>query len=379
MNGSLRDRALRLHREAPLSDVHVHTSLKSYLFRRSLWKHLWSGKAFDPFASRSDFVILKRGEVGVAWTVHYLPERELFTDCFIARLAASLIVPDFKRLVSGSSFEQLLAMMDILEAEIRKHPDEVEVAYSAADVERIRSAGKLAVVHTIEGAHVLEGKLENLDVLADRGVAMIALAHFYPNGVAAHVDGIPTDMFVRKLCKFDLQVGRQDPLSDFGREVIARMKELRMIVDVTHCSPEAREAIYQEVGGGHPIVASHVGVQRLNPDPYNLSDEEIREIARGGGAIGVVFISYWLDEKHPKDGVDAICKTIEHIRDVTDSWDHIVLGTDFDGFTDPPDDLRDASHVWKVTEELLKRQVPEEAVSKILGGNARRVLAAGWR
>jgi membrane dipeptidase len=184
---------------------------------------------------------------------------------------------------------------------------------------------------------------------------------------------------VRKLCKFDLRVGEQEPLSDFGRQVIARMKERRMIVDVTHCTPEAREAIYQEVGGGHPIMASHVGVKRYNPDRYNLSDEEIREIARSAGAIGVVFISYWLDDKHPKNGVEAICDTIEHIRHVTDSWDHIVLGTDFDGFTDPPDDLRDASHVWKVTEELLKRKVPEDAVRKILGGNARRVLEAGWR
>lgn len=379
MNESLRDRALRLHREAPLSDVHVHTSLKAYLFRRNLWKHLWSGKAFDPFASRSDFVMLKRGAVGAAWSVHYLPERELFADCFLVRLAASLLIPDFGRLVSGSEFEQLLAMMDVLESEVRKHPDEVEVAYSVADLDRIRSEGKLAVVHTIEGAHVLEGKLENLDVLADRGVAMIALAHFYPNGVAGHVDGIPSDMFVRKLCKFDLHIGTQRPLSDFGREVIARMNELSMIVDVTHCSPEAREAIYQEVGDDHPIMASHVGVQRYNSDPYNLSDEEIRQIARGGGAIGVVFISYWLDENHPKGGVEAICDTIEHIRDVTDSWDHIVLGTDFDGFTDPPDDLRDASHVWKVTAELLRRRVPEPAVSQILGGNARRILATGWR
>jgi membrane dipeptidase len=186
-------------------------------------------------------------------------------------------------------------------------------------------------------------------------------------------------MFVRKLCQFDLRIGQQEPLSDFGREVIARMKERRMLVDVTHCSPAAREAIYKEVGDDHPIMASHVGVHRYNPDPYNLSEEEIRHIARGGGAIGVVFISYWLDENHPKDGVEAICNTIEYIRDVTDSWDHIVLGTDFDGFTDPPDDLRDASHVWKVTAELLRRRVPEPAVSQIVGGNARRILERSWR
>jgi membrane dipeptidase len=323
--------------------------------------------------------MMKKGRVGVGWAVHYLPERELFTDCFLVRLAASLVVPDFRRLVSGSEFAQLLSMMDILEGQIRKHPDEVEVAYSAADVKRIRAEGKMAVVHTIEGAHVLEDNLDNLDVLADRGVAMIALAHFYPNGVVAHVDGIPKDMVVRKLCKFKMGVGQSEPLTGFGREVIARMNELRMIVDVTHCSVEARKAIYEEVDGARPIVASHVGVKRYNDDPYNLSDDEIREIARTGGAIGVVFISYWLHAEHPKKGVDAICDTIMHIHEVTDSWDHIVLGTDFDGFTDPPDDLRDSSHVWKVTERLLERGVRDDAVVKILGGNAQRVLEAGWR
>jgi microsomal dipeptidase-like Zn-dependent dipeptidase len=368
-----------LHREAPFTDVHVHPSLKAYLFRRNLWRHLWSGKTFDPFASRSDFRMLEKGGVGVIWAAHYLPERQLFEDCLLLRLAASLLVPAWDRLVKGSLFERLLEMMDALEREIGRRPDRVELAYSAADVERIRAAGKLAVVHTIEGAHVLEGDPDRLDELAGRGVAMLTLAHFYPNGAVAHVDGIPKDMFVRKLCEFRVGAGGSPPLTDFGRALLDRMGSLPMIVDVSHCTPEARAAVYAELAAERPIVASHVGVARLNPDPYNLSDDEIREVARRGGAVGVIFMTYWLDASHPKNGLQALWKTIEHIHEVTASWDHIVLATDFDGFTDPPDDLRDASQVGRVTGMLLDRGVPEEDVRKILGANAQRVLRTGWR
>jgi membrane dipeptidase len=373
------DQTKRLHQRAPLTDVHVHPSLKAYLFKRNLWRHFWSGKAWDPFSSRSDFKMLEKGGLGVIWAAHYLPERELFSDCRLIRYAASLFVPDFRRLVEGSLFERTLEMMSALEREIGRRPDRVELARSAADVIRIREHGKLAVVHAIEGSHILEGNLDNLEALADRGVAMLTLAHFYPNGVAAHVDGLPEGMFIRKLCGFEFGAGGSPPLTDFGRALLGRLKALPMLVDVTHCTPEARAAVYAELGGERPLMASHVGVARHNRNPYNLGDEEIREIARSGGAVGVIFMTYWLDSSHPKDGLASIWKTIEHVHNVTGSWDHIVLGSDFDGFTDPPDDLRDSSSMGRVTGMLLERGVPEDDVMKILGGNAQRVLQAGWR
>jgi microsomal dipeptidase-like Zn-dependent dipeptidase len=218
-----------------------------------------------------------------------------------------------------------------------------------------------------------------LDLLAQRGVALLTLAHFYPSGVTAHVDGIPKDMFIRKVCDFKFGAGGSPPLTDLGRAVLAKLKTLPMIVDVSHCTPEAREAVYAELGGARPIMATHVGVTRYRPDPYNLDDDEIREIAGTGGAIGVVFISYWLDKEDPKNGLPAIWKTIEHIHNITGSWDYIVLGTDFDGFTDPPDDVWDSSQLQRVTAMLLDRGVPEPDVLKILGDNAQRVLEAGWR
>jgi membrane dipeptidase len=372
------DTVRRLHREAPLTDVHAHPSLKAYLFRRNLWRHYWSGRSFNPFSSRSDFRMLERGGVGVLWAAHYVPERQLLEDCAALRFAAKLLVPVYGKLARGSLFERLLEMMDAMEREIARRPDRTELARSAAEVKRIRGEGKIAVVHAVEGAHVLEGDPDRLEVLARRGVAMMTLAHFYANGVADQVDGIPKDMFLRKICR--LRFGKVQPaLTEFGREVLRRMSELKILVDVSHCTPEAREAIYGELPGDRPVVASHVGSARYRPDPYNLADDEIRHIAKTGGAIGVIFMTYWLSSIHPRVGLSIVFETMRHIREVTGSWDHIMLGSDFDGFTDPPDDIHNASRFPALTELLLKRGMREEEISKVLGGNAQRVLEAGWR
>jgi microsomal dipeptidase-like Zn-dependent dipeptidase len=168
-------------------------------------------------------------------------------------------------------------------------------------------------------------------------------------------------------------------LTDYGKAIVRRAVQLGVLVDVTHCMLEARQAVYVEIGRRRPIVASHVGVQHIHADAYNLRDDEIREIAAGGGLIGVIFFNYWLDPRDPKNGLDPIWKTIEHIHRITGSFDHIALGTDFDGFTDPPDDIEDASEMGVVTQMLLDRGVPEADVLRILGGNAQRVLEAGWR
>ena len=368
----------RLHREAPLTDVHAHPSLKAYLFRRNLWRHYWSGSFLNPFSSRTDFQRLSKGGVGVVVAAHYLPERRL-AECFWIRAAAFLLIPAYPKLMHGSRFERLLEMVEAMEREVGRRPDRTEVARSYADLARIQAAGKMAVVHAVEGAHVLEGDLGRLDTLAQRGVAMLTLTHFYPNQVASQVDAIPKDLILRRICNLDLQPGSGPPLTEFGKEVVRRCVELGIVVDVTHCTPEARGAVFQEVSCARPVVASHVGAQALRPTPYNLADEEIEEIARGGGAVGVIFMPYWLSPGEEKTGLASIWATLEHIRDVTGSWEHAMLGTDFDGFTDPPDDVPDASHLGAVTQMMIDRGLPEVEIKRILGGNALRVLRSGWR
>jgi membrane dipeptidase len=370
------DRVMRLHDEAPLTDIHAHLSTKPYLFNRSVWKHRCSGRTFNPFSSRTDFVMQQRGHVGTVWNVLYLPELQL-RDCLLTRLLARVFVKRYDEIVMGPPMERLLDMMDLVESQIAQHPDRAEVARSAADVRRIREKNKIAVVHTVEGAHVLEGKVESLDRLAYRGVAMLTLAHFFDNGIAEHTPGMPNNNCMQRLCRYRFPWGHHESLTGLGKDIVRRMLDLGMLVDVTHAGPEARAAIYAEVNRRRPVVASHVGVHAINPDPYNLFDDEIREIATTGGVIGVIFMTHWLDQQEPKNGLEPIWRTIEHVHGVTGSFEHLAIGTDFDGFSDPPDDLQDASQLGKLTTYLLDR-IPEADVRRILGGNAQRVLDAGW-
>jgi len=127
-------------------------------------------------------------------------------------------------------------------------------------------------------------------------------------------------------------------------------------------------------------VATHVGVQSMNPEPYNLDESDVRAIVATGGVVGVIFMPYWLEESHPGPGLDAIWRTMDKLREWSgDSWDHVAIGTDFDGFTDPPDDCDSEAQLPLIRELLEEKGVSRENADAVLGGNARRVLRDGWR
>ncbi len=93
------------------------------------------------------------------------------------------------------------------------------------------------------------------------------------------------------------------------------MAEMRIIPDVTHCSPVSRREIYELVGDKIPIVATHIGVQTLNPVLVNLDEGDVKAIAASGGVVGVIFMPYWLKPEHPGPGREAIWGTMKQIND----------------------------------------------------------------
>ena len=108
------------------------------------------------------------------------------------------------------------------------------------------------------------------------------------------------------------------------------------------------------------------------------TEDEIHHIATTGGVIAVIFMNTWLGEHENKNGLDAIVATIRQIADVG-GIGAVAIGSDFDGFTNPPDDLKDIAEMPKLTEALLKAGFSETEVEKILGLNMERVLRDGWR
>jgi membrane dipeptidase len=370
-----------------LTDIHAHPAMNAFLWDRDLRRHYWTGKTFDPLASLSDFKMLEKGGVKVLWSSLHIPEPAYF-GCFLIRLAAHF-TRGGRRLLKLNAWECLLVQLDQMERQVARAGDRFQVARSNAELDAALASGKAAIVHTVEGGHVLgaglaeddlSGRLARLELLAGRGVASLTLAHLFPNELAGHAEAIPAAQRTFPICPLDTGVDPLRGLTDKGRAVVERMVELRMIPDVTHCTPVARREIYQLVANRVPVVASHIGVQSMNPELYNLDESDVQAIAASGGVVGVIFMPYWLDKAHPKRGLDAIWETMATVRDWSGgSWSHVAIGTDFDGFTDPPDDCDSEAQLPRVRELLVSNDVAGADAEAVLGGNARRVLSNGWR
>jgi len=370
--------------DSTVVDLHAHPSLKVSLFHRTLTSRFRASRSFDPFGVRTDFPKLEQGGLNVLLSTVYAPEQGIFDECRFLNFLRYLMPLTRKKVFSRSYFDVTMGMLDVMEGQVKKATDRqsgkplAKMAFSVQeldDILKLRDDRPIAVIHNVEGAHSLDGDLDNLDRLFDRGVAYLTLAHFYENE-AVH----PCFPFPESVQKFGCFQGDRNPalgLKAFGEQVVEKMIELGMILDITHCTPPARKRIYDIVGHRLPIIASHVGAYEVNPSPYNLYDWEIKRIADTGGVVAVIFMNYWLMPHETKRGLNFIARTIRHFVNVG-GIEHVAIGSDFDGFTDPPDDLKDASELPKLTQRLVAEGYSREQIVKIWGGNALRVLREGW-
>lgn len=368
-----------------LTDIHAHPAMNAFLWDRDLRRHYFTWHTFNPLASLTDFRMLEEGGVKVLWSSLHIPEQEYF-ECWLLRLATRL-TRGGRMLRKLSAWQCLLVMMAQMERQVARADEGIATVHSNEELDRALARGATAVVHTVEGGHVLgaglaeddlDGRLARLDVLAKRGVASLVLAHLFRNDLAGHVEGIPPKPRIPG-CRLRTEVDPERGLTPAGEAVVERMVELRMVPDVTHCTPAARRDVYRLVDNRIPVIASHIGVQSMNPTPYNLERSDVEAIAASGGVVGVIFMPYWLDEANPANGLDAIWRTMRQVRDWSGgSWEHVAIGTDFDGFTDPPDDCRSAAELPKVPDTLEANGLGAADADSVLGGNARRVLRDGW-
>ncbi|MFM5923351.1 MAG: dipeptidase [Novosphingobium sp.] len=213
-----------------------------------------------------------------------------------------------------------------------------------------RAHGPVGALLSIEGLQDLEGKLENLETLYAAGFRMASFAHFFDNEVAGSMHGIA-----------------KGGVTPFGRQVMARMEEKGMIVDIAHCSHACVADIL--ASARRPVVSSHGGVQAVCKVNRNLTDEEIRGVARTGGVIG---IGYW-DAAVCDTSPSAIAKAIKYVRDLV-GIQYVGLGSDYDGATT----VRfDTSHLVQITQALLDEGFTVDEVRAVMGGNTLRVVRAG--
>ena len=376
----------RIHYDATLIDLHAHPALKASLFYRYMGQRIYpSPRAFDPFAVRTNFPRLHEGGVDVLLSAIYAPEIGITNSAPPLKLLKYLTPRLWHKVYGRGYFTVANEMMDVIEKQAltaRKQQTGAQLARFAHTISELDAIlteppenRPVVLIHSIEGGHTIEGKLSNLDSLFQRGVAYMTLAHFFPNEIVN-----PTFPWPEYLQKFNWFQDERDltlGLTHFGEQVIEHMIELGMLIDIAHCTPFARERIYDIVGNRSPLIASHVGAYEINPDPYNLKDWEMKKIADGGGVISVIFMNYWLMPRESNRGLNVISQTLQTFFNSAGE-DHIGLGTDFDGFTEPPADLLNAAQLPRLTQRLLAEGFSANQVKKILGDNALRVLRQGW-
>jgi membrane dipeptidase len=299
----------------------------------------------------------------------------------------------------GASFARAMQHISTVHAWVDRHPDRLVFATTGADVRRAKREGKIAIFIGVEGGHAIESSLNRLRELHTRGASYLTLT--WNNGLPWAGSSIGADGT------------RTGGLSAFGRDVVREMNRLGMLVDLSHVSDST---FFDAIAvSSVPVIASHSSARALSDFPRNLSDDQLRAIARNGGVVNVNFFSRFLDSDYRAraEAVEADIATarsalrpgpdsaaaaarlsarrnallaalsatpfgvlidhIDHVARVA-GVDHVGIGSDFDGVSALPLGMEDVTRLPRIAQALLDRGYSEEDVSKVLGGNMLRVM-----
>lgn len=308
-----------------------------------------------------------------------------------------------ERFGKDTAFKYANIMIDSLYAIAARNPSRMMIVKTPADLQQAIKQKKLAAMMGVEGGHMIEDKMENLDSFFRRGVRYMTLTWNNSTSWSSSAMDETADT-LNKMRK---------GLNDFGKQVVRRMNELGMLVDLSHTGEQTFwDAINTST---KPVIASHSSVYALSPVPRNLKDDQIKAIGKNGGVIFVNFYSAFLDSsylrrrdnfyKEHKPERDSL-RILKWPRYQIDEWmakqypetfsqlrpplsilidhidyivkmigvDHVGLGSDFDGIESAPKELDDVTGYPLVTRELRKRGYSKKDIRKILGGNFLRVF-----
>ncbi|HYU32199.1 MAG TPA: dipeptidase [Thermoanaerobaculia bacterium] len=370
---ALLERAHRILREVPLIDGHndlpweLRDRVSNHLDKLDLRED--TSRLEKPMMT--DIARLKQGGLGGQFWSVYIP----------VEMAGPQAV--------GTVMEQI----DVVHRLAERYPDVFEIATTAADVERIHKAGKVASLIGMEGGHSINNSLGVLRQLYAAGARYMTITHSKNNDWADSATDAP----------------KHGGLTPFGEEVIREMNRLGMLVDLSHVSPETmKDAMAVSEA---PVIFSHSSARALDAHPRNVPDEILRKLPEDGGVVMVTFVPSFVSEEvrawnaaqdaeearskalHPdnpdtvKSELEAwrtahpapratlsqVADHIEHVRQVA-GVDHVGIGSDFDGITSTPLGLEGVDDFPALLAELLRRGWTDEDVKKLAGENVLRVM-----
>lgn len=245
-------------------------------------------------------------------------------------------------------------IFDQIEALVRDNAHAVALARTPDDLWHNKRQGLKSIMLGIENGIALDGQLSNLRHFAERGIVYMTLCHNGDNDICDSAKGTKT----------------HGGVSDFGREVIAEMNRLGILVDLSHA---AESSFYDALELSRvPIVCSHSSARALCDHPRNLTDDQMRALAAKGGVAQTTIYQGFL-RQHGEATILDVMAHLEHAIEVM-GIDHVGLGTDFDG-DGGVRGLASSSDLLQFTIQLLARRFSEADIQKIWGGNFLRVMA----
>ena len=256
---------------------------------------------------------------------------------------------------SQAAVEKCLKMIENTYADVAKYQDACGIALTEEDALRLKAEGKKAFFLGIENGYAIGKDIKNVKKFKDMGIQYMTLSHSYDNDICNSSSNTE-----------DASKG----LTAFGRKVVKEMNKVGMMIDVSHVS----EGTFWDVikYSKDPIFASHSSVKALCDHDRNLTDDQLRALAKNGGVIQICIYDGYLNNDAKAASIDDIVKHIDHAVKVA-GIDHVGIGSDFDGGGGVLGCKGDNDMI-NITVKLIEKGYSEEDIRKIWGGNFFRVM-----
>ena len=273
-----------------------------------------------------------------------------------------------------SPFEMCNKMIDRYYQELAKNEDLIKPAFTSEDIEKNIKEKKMTALLTIEEGGVCLGNIEFLRNFYRLGVRMMTLTWNFKNEIATpNIDYLS---ITREQIKNEgVKPNTTDGLTEFGIEVVKEMNRLGMVIDCSHLGDKG---FYDVINySTKPIVCSHSCARSVCNHVRNMTDDMLLKLKANGGVVGINYCNSFIKEDKTLATVGDVVKHINYIRDLI-GIDYIGLGSDFDGIGNSDIELKDASMMNLLINELEKKGYSEEDIDKICYKNVLRVFKANF-